>query len=70
MLQAACSDGLPFDPFSFCQDGWTASAVDIGWSEIVDALVVAAVVVVGDEGRDLGLEIAGQVIVLQQDAGS
>ena len=58
MLQAAVGDGLSFDPFSFCQDGWTASGVDVGRGEIVDALVVAAVVVVGDESRDLGFEIA------------
>ena len=32
------------------------------------ALVVAQVVVVLDEGVDLGLEIAGQIVVLQQDA--
>ena len=68
-----CSDVVRRSiPFSFCQDGWTASAADIGWSEIVDSFrVVAAVVVVGDEGRAIwALEIAGQVIVLQQDAGS
>ena len=30
--------------------------------------MVAAVVVVVDEGLDLGLELAGQVVVLEQDA--
>ena len=68
MLQAAVGDGLSFDPFSFCQDCWTASEVDVGRGEIVDALVVAAVVVVVDEGRDLGFEIAGQEVIFQQDA--
>ena len=29
-------DGLAFDPFSFQQDGLTASEVDIGRGEIVD----------------------------------
>src|SRR2546430_15983282 len=28
VLQAAVSDGLSLDPFSFGQDGWTASEVD------------------------------------------
>ena len=65
MLQSAVCDGLSFDPFSFCQDGEPTSEVDVGRGEIVDALVVAAVVVVGDEGFDLGLEIAGQEVVLQ-----
>ena len=49
MLQAAVSDGLSLDPFSFGQDGWTASEVDVGRGEIVDALVIAAVVVVVDD---------------------
>ena len=30
--------------------------------------MVAAVVVVGDERRDLGFEIAGQEVIFQQDA--
>jgi hypothetical protein len=63
MLQAAVGNGLSFDPLSFCQDGWTASEVDVGWGEIVDALVVTPMIVVGDEGFDLGFEIAGQVVV-------
>src|ERR1700704_28128 len=68
VLQAAVSNGLSLDPFSFGQDGWTAPEVDVGRGEIVDALVIAAVVVVVDEGRDLGFEIAGQEVVFQQDA--
>jgi len=46
VLQAAVSNGLSLDPFSFGQDGWTASKVDVGRGEIVDTLVVSAVVVV------------------------
>ena len=45
-------DGFAFDPFSFQQDGLTASEVDVGRRQIVDALVVAQVIVVGDEGFD------------------
>src|SRR5947207_11027924 len=69
VLQAAISNGLSLDPFSFGQDGWAASEVDVGRGKIVDALVIAAVVVVVDEGRDLGFEVAGQEVVFQQDAG-
>ncbi len=47
------------------QDGVAASEVDVGGGQIADALVVAPVVVVGDEGLDLGLEITRQVIVLE-----
>src|ERR1051326_7430683 len=68
VLQAAVSNGLSLDPFSFGQDDWTASKVDVGRGEIVDALVVSAVVVVVDEGRDLGFEVAGEEVVFQQDA--
>src|SRR5436305_14897870 len=39
VLQAAISNGLSLDPFSFGQDGWAASEVDVGRGEIVDALV-------------------------------
>ena len=63
MAQATVGDGLSFDPFSFCQDRWPAPEVDVGGGEIVDALVVAAVIVVFDEGGDLGFEIAGQEVI-------
>ena len=68
VLQAAISNGLSLDPFSIGQDGWAASEVNVGRGEIVDALVIAAVVVVVNEGRDLGFKVAGQEVVFQQDA--
>ena len=67
MYQASVLDGLSFDPFSFQQDGLAAPEVDVGRCEVGDGLVVSQVVVVGDEGGDLGLEIAGKIVVLQQD---
>src|SRR5215204_5543923 len=42
--------------------------VDVGRGEVAQALVAALVVVVGDEGLDARLQVAGQVVVLQQDA--
>ncbi len=45
-----------------------APEVDIGRGEVAQALVVAVVIVVRDEGLDPGLEFAGQIVVLQQDA--
>ena len=66
--QASGLDGLSFDPFSFEQDGVASSEVDVGRCEVADGLVVTLVVVVIDEGIDLSLEIAGQVVVLKQDA--
>ena len=67
MLQAPVLDGLSFDSFPFQQDGLAAPEVDIGGREVIQALVVAPVVVVLDEGAELGFEITGQIIVLQQD---
>jgi hypothetical protein len=68
VLQAAISDCVSFDPFSFQQDGLGASEVDVSRGEIAQAPVIAAMVVVIDERVDLGLEVAGQIIVLKQDA--
>ena len=67
MLQTPVLDGLSFDPFPFQQDGVAAPEVDIGGREVIQALVVAPVVVVLDEDAELGFEITGQIIVLQQD---
>jgi hypothetical protein len=68
VLQAAISDCVSFDPFSFQQDGLGASKVDVSRDEIAQALVIAAMVLVIDECVDLGLEVAGQIIVLKQNA--
>jgi len=45
-----------------------APELDVGGGEIAEALVIAPMIVVGDEGIDLGLEVAGQVVVLEQNA--
>ena len=58
-VQAAVLGGQFFDPFSLFDDGGVASKVGVGWSYVADALVVALVVVVIDEGADLVFEIAG-----------
>jgi len=67
MLQAPMFDGLSFDLLPFDQDGLAAPEVDVGGCEIAEALVVAPMIVMGDEGVDLGLEVTGQVGVLEQD---
>ena len=68
MLQAPQFDGLSLDPFSLQQDGLAAAEVDVGGGEIVEALMIAAMIVALDEGSDLGFEIAREEVVLQQDA--
>ena len=68
VLQAPMFDGLSLDPFTLFDDGWGSAEVGVGGRHVVQALVVTLVVVVLDEGLDLGLEVAGQEVVLQQDA--
>jgi hypothetical protein len=52
----------------FEEDGLSASEVDVSRGKIVEALVIAGMVVMRHEGGDLAFEIAGQVVVLKQDA--
>ena len=68
VLQAPMFDGLPFDPFAQLDDGLGPAEVGIGGRHVVQALVVAPVIVVLDERRDPAFEVSGQEVVLQQDA--
>jgi hypothetical protein len=68
VLQAPMFDGLPFDPFALLDDGLGPAEVGVGGRHVVQALVVAPVIVVLDERRDLAFEVSGQEVVLQQDA--
>ena len=70
MQQAAIGNCLSFDPFPFDQNGLAPPEVDVSWRQVGDALVISQVIVVGHEGRDLGFEIARQVVVLEQECGS
>ena len=68
MKQAPLVDGLSLDALSFFEDVPASAKVDVGWSQIIDALVIALGVVVLDEAIDLGLQGARQIIVFQQNA--
>ena len=68
MLQAAVCDGVALDAVAFCKDCLGPAEVDIGWREVVDALVVTDVIVVFDEGPYLSFEIAWQVVIVEQNA--
>jgi hypothetical protein len=61
-------DGLSLDDFALFDDGWRPAEVGISGCHVLQALVIALVVVMLDEGLDLAFEVAGQEIVLQQDA--
>ena len=41
--------------------------IDIGGPQIAQALVILPIVVIGDGGFDLSLQVAGQEVVLKQD---
>ena len=62
VLQAPIFDGFSFDPFALFDDGLCPAEVDIGRRHVGQALVVTLVVVVLDEGLDLGFEVAGQEV--------
>jgi hypothetical protein len=68
MVQAAVLDGEFLDLLPPLDDGGVPAEVGIGRRDVAEAFVTALVVVVLDEGTDVVFEIAGQVIVLQQDA--
>jgi len=67
MRQASFFHGVLLDASPPVDDGLVSAEVDIGRREISEALVVPVVVVVGDEGPDLPLQIARQKVILQQD---
>jgi hypothetical protein len=68
VLQAPMLDGLSLDPFALFDDGGCPAEVGVGGCHVGQALVVTLVIVVLDEGLDLGFEVAGQEVILQQDA--
>lgn len=59
-MQAPMFDGLSLDPFPLFDDGAGPAEVGVGWRHVVQALVVMLVVVVLDEGLDLGLDVLRQ----------
>ena len=59
MLQSSSSDGVAFGPFALKQDGLSASEVDIGRRQVLQAFVVAPVIVVVDEAADVHFEVTG-----------
>ena len=67
VLQAPMFDGLSLDPFALLDDGWRLAEVGVGGGHVAQRFVVTPVIVVLDEGFDLGLEVAGEEVVFQQD---
>ena len=65
MLQAAILDCLFLDLFPFSENVFVTYEVAVCQSDVDQALVITVVVVVIDEGTDLLLQIAWQVVVFQ-----
>jgi hypothetical protein len=65
MLQAAVCDSGQLDAFAFCEDRLRSAKVDVGRCDVFDALMIAGVIVVLDEGVDLPFEISGQIVVVE-----
>ena len=59
MVQAAFLDSQFLDLFSPFNDGSGSSVVGVGRRDVVQALVVAVIVVMIDEGTDLIFQITG-----------
>jgi len=66
VLQPAFSDCLLFDLLSHLQDFRAAPVADVGRGQVVQALVVAVVFVVSDEGANLPFQVVGQEVVFQR----
>jgi predicted oxidoreductase len=67
-LRIDCFENGELDQAMMLGLTWRSAEVGVGGGHVVQALVVALVVIVLNEGFDLGLEVAGQEVVFQQDA--
>ena len=67
MVQAVVLEGQFLDRFSPFYDDCIPPKVDVGWCDVIEAVVVTVVIVMIDEGADLAFEIARQIIVFQQN---
>jgi hypothetical protein len=67
VLQAPTFDGLSLDPFALLDNGRGPAELGIGGRQVAQDFVVTSVIIVFSEGLDLGLKIAGQEVVFQQD---
>lgn len=68
MLQAAVCDGGEFDASAFGEDILRSTEVNVGRCEVIDALMIADVIVVLDEGPNLALKVSWQIVVFEQNA--
>ena len=67
MQAASLLDGLSFDGFPPFEYSRSSAEVDVSRRQVVQALVVSAIVVVVDELADAVFELTWQIVVFQQD---
>ena len=67
VLQAAMFNGDTFDAGTLGEDCFVPAEVGVRWRHVAQAFMVALVVIVFDEGLDLGFKVAGQEVVFEQD---
>jgi len=68
VLQAPILECAAFDPFSLFEDSRASAKIDVGGREVVEALVITLMVIVLDERLDLGVEIAWEEVIVEQNA--
>jgi hypothetical protein len=62
MLQAVVCDGGKLDAFAFGEDRIGSTEVEVGGRQVINALMVAKVIVVLDKGLDLPSEAVARPI--------
>ena len=68
MHQAAMLDGFALDAITLQQDGLSPAEIDVSRGQVVQAFMVALVIIVIDECLNICLKRARHVVVFQQDA--
>lgn len=67
MLSASLLDDAPLDVVASFEDARATLEVHISGCQIVQAFVITAVIVMVEQAGDGTFEVAGQVIVFEQD---
>lgn len=67
VLQAPLFDSFVFDPFALFNDGLCFAELGLGRRDIVQAFMMALLVIALDERLDLAFKITGQEVVFQED---
>ncbi len=68
MKQASVLDGLSFYFLALQENCPSPAEVYVRWREVLEALVISPMVMIGDEGINLVFEIVWKEVVFQEDA--